>query len=83
MDAGWLGRKESNLRMPESKSGALPLGYAPFWAPARADARGARTIPTETRSGNRRSKPQAARRLLPAEAMAITAASQPESSSAW
>ena len=25
----WLGRKESNLRMPESKSGALPLGYAP------------------------------------------------------
>ena len=26
---GWLGRKDSNLRMPESKSGALPLGYAP------------------------------------------------------
>ena len=26
----WLGRKESNLRMPESKSGALPLGYAPI-----------------------------------------------------
>src|SRR6185295_3348263 len=26
---GWLGREGSNLRMPESKSGALPLGYAP------------------------------------------------------
>ena len=26
---GWLGREDSNLRMPESKSGALPLGYAP------------------------------------------------------
>jgi hypothetical protein len=25
----WLGREDSNLRMPESKSGALPLGYAP------------------------------------------------------
>jgi hypothetical protein len=25
----WLGRKESNLRMAESKSAALPLGYAP------------------------------------------------------
>ena len=26
----WLGREDSNLRMPESKSGALPLGYAPI-----------------------------------------------------
>jgi len=26
---GWLGREESNLRMGESKSPALPLGYAP------------------------------------------------------
>jgi hypothetical protein len=25
----WLGREGSNLRMPESKSGALPLGDAP------------------------------------------------------
>ena len=25
----WLGRKDSNLRMPGSKPGALPLGYAP------------------------------------------------------
>src|SRR6266566_4037863 len=28
---GWLGREDSNLRLPESKSGALPLGYAPPW----------------------------------------------------
>ena len=27
--ADWLGRQDSNLGMPESKSGALPLGYAP------------------------------------------------------
>ncbi len=33
-DAVWLGRKESNLRMAESKSAALPLGYAPM-APRR------------------------------------------------
>ena len=26
----WLGRKDSNLRMPLPKSGALPLGYAPI-----------------------------------------------------
>ena len=26
----WLGRQGSNLRMPESKSGALPLGDAPL-----------------------------------------------------
>ena len=25
----WLGREESNLRMPDPKTGALPLGYAP------------------------------------------------------
>jgi hypothetical protein len=25
----WLGRLDSNQGMPESKSGALPLGYAP------------------------------------------------------
>src|ERR1017187_2982110 len=28
--AMWLGREESNLRMAESKSAALPLGYAPM-----------------------------------------------------
>jgi hypothetical protein len=27
---GWLGREDSNLRMAESKSAALPLGYAPL-----------------------------------------------------
>src|SRR5829696_4567632 len=26
----WLGRKDSNLRMPDPKTGALPLGYAPI-----------------------------------------------------
>ena len=26
----WLGREGSNLRMAESKSAALPLGYAPM-----------------------------------------------------
>src|SRR5215831_2716536 len=34
----WLGREDSNLRMAESKSAALPLGYAPsgvFAAAAR------------------------------------------------
>ncbi len=28
----WLGREDSNLRMAESKSAALPLGYAPMTA---------------------------------------------------
>ena len=36
---GWLGREGSNLRMPESKSGALPLGDAP--SGKGADHRGA------------------------------------------
>ena len=26
----WLGRKDSNLRMPDPKPGALPLGDAPI-----------------------------------------------------
>jgi hypothetical protein len=29
-DSGWLGREDSNLRMAESKSAALPLGYTPI-----------------------------------------------------
>src|ERR687883_1833471 len=29
----WLGRKDSNLRMPVPKTGALPLGYAPSSTP--------------------------------------------------
>jgi hypothetical protein len=33
---GWLGREGSNLRMPESKSGALPLGDAPTFLHRRA-----------------------------------------------
>gem|GEM_PF-4154117 len=28
-EGGWLGRKDSNLRMAGSKPAALPLGYAP------------------------------------------------------
>ena len=32
--AGWLGRQDSNLGMAESKSAALPLGYAPIVAGA-------------------------------------------------
>src|SRR4029078_4117612 len=34
----WLGRQDSNLRMPVPKTGALPLGDAP--AGVRANARG-------------------------------------------
>ncbi len=30
---GWLGRQDSNLGMAESKSAALPLGYAPSQGP--------------------------------------------------
>jgi hypothetical protein len=29
----WLGRQDSNLGMGESKSPALPLGYAPITPP--------------------------------------------------
>jgi hypothetical protein len=53
----WLGREDSNLRMAESKSAALPLGYAPSGGGARR--RGARTIAAGCRSinGRRRSGP--------------------------
>ena len=30
IDSNWLGCQDSNLGMPESKSGALPLGYTPI-----------------------------------------------------
>lgn len=30
MKCGWLGREDSNLRMPVPKTSALPLGYAPI-----------------------------------------------------
>src|SRR5437016_9938635 len=32
----WLGRKDSNLRMPDPKTGALPLGDAPTSRPREA-----------------------------------------------
>ena len=40
---GWLGRQDSNLRMPVPKTGALPLGDAPratrqIQYPARAES---------------------------------------------
>ena len=38
--AAWLGREDSNLRMAESKSAALPLGYAPSGGGVRAAAAG-------------------------------------------
>src|ERR1700733_12435436 len=41
----WLGREDSNLRMAESKSAALPLGYAPMRPKARTTlAESGRTI---------------------------------------
>jgi hypothetical protein len=43
---GWLGRQDSNLGMAESKSAALPLGYAPSVPPGASarDGTRARTI---------------------------------------
>jgi hypothetical protein len=42
-DGDWLGRQDSNLGMAESKSAALPLGYAPIRikSSARDDSGGA------------------------------------------
>src|SRR5437879_2795718 len=37
---GWLGRQDSNLRMPVPKTGALPLGDAPAGVPAVREKRG-------------------------------------------
>ena len=34
----WLGRLDSNQRVEESKSSALPLGYAPIWGKVRHNA---------------------------------------------
>ena len=45
---GWLGREGSNLRMPESKSGALPLGDAPTGS-RRGGHRIARPLPRRKR----------------------------------
>ena len=46
----WLGREDSNLRMAESKSAALPLGYAPSrrkagWAWRKAGRTIVRALP--------------------------------------
>ena len=46
----WLGREDSNLRMAESKSAALPLGEAPIpffpgWRPRRLDHNARRDAP--------------------------------------
>jgi hypothetical protein len=49
----WLGREDSNLRMAESKSAALPLGYAPTPLFSPAAARGGRTIMRGGTSRNR------------------------------
>jgi hypothetical protein len=38
--ASWLGREDSNLRMAESKSAAVPLGYAPAERRRCEDGRG-------------------------------------------
>jgi hypothetical protein len=53
----WLGREDSNLRMAESKSAALPLGYAPtrreaVWALAESGRTIVRAFPC--RNGRRR-----------------------------
>jgi hypothetical protein len=42
----WLGRQDSNLGMAESKSAALPLGYAPKVPSDCRPASGGRTITT-------------------------------------
>ena len=49
----WLGREDSNLRVAESKSAALPLGSAPTPLFSRAAARGGRTIMRGGTSRNR------------------------------
>ena len=46
---GWLGRLDSNQGMAESKSAALPLGYAPTIS---AYCRSARTIPARGQPSN-------------------------------
>src|SRR5262245_56225517 len=45
----WLGRQDSNLGMAESKSAALPLGYAPS---ARTQGRDGETITAQPGSIN-------------------------------
>ena len=40
----WLGWQDSNLRMSESKSDALPLGYSPKWC-GRRDSNPRSSVP--------------------------------------
>jgi hypothetical protein len=50
--SAWLGREDSNLRMAESKSAALPLGDAPIACggrPPRAADHSGRTFPPQPR----------------------------------
>ena len=53
----WLGREGSNLRMAESKSAALPLGYAP--TTFRQTERCSSTRPKRRHHKTRESPPQA------------------------
>jgi hypothetical protein len=47
----WLGRQDSNLGMAESKSAALPLGYAPTMR-LSLRSRGGRTIAAPAQASN-------------------------------
>src|SRR5947209_8758091 len=58
----WLGREDSNLRMAESKSAALPLGYAPMLRSLRRSAEHSGAM-----SANQR--PYSAARLHPRKRM--------------
>src|SRR5579863_3828367 len=48
----WLGREDSNLRMAESKSAALPLGDAPIAPSVRSGRRSGATIMRDAMAGN-------------------------------
>ena len=47
-DINWLGREDSNLRMVESKSTALPLGDAPIGRAESGGVLGSRGFPLAT-----------------------------------
>jgi hypothetical protein len=61
----WLGRQDSNLRMPVPKTSALPLGYAPIhllWMSAHIMMSG--LITRETGKGTRFSLVDAGNRAV-------------------
>src|SRR5919204_809614 len=63
----WLGREDSNLRMAESKSAALPLGYAPsgdLLAPPRRADHSRRNVVDQRRSIVRAIDPSVAKTRL-------------------